>query len=225
MYDKKIIYGVMTLMFIIFFLYAKYSLGWFYKGISLSIIPPGKWRSIDDGVCSTATKCGQQGIQRKLVQCYDPKTGLETNPDNCSDAIKPKSVLSCDGPKCANWVIGKWDKEHCPVCGKEPQVTRKRSVTCPTGSFCDISKRPTDKDICQGIDLCKWVMSDWDQPCPDCNPPPVVIQNRTLIGCQSGNDADCSGTPPKTGNVCPRRDCMWKTGDWVSSDSVPPPIV
>ena len=228
MYDKKIIYGLISFTVITFFLYAIYKLGWFYKGISLlitspSVVPPGEWRTSNIGTCS-ATACGKKGIQEKQVQCYDPKTGLGIDSSNCNQATKPGDTESCSAPPCGEWVAGNWDKE-CPVCGPQSEVTRNRTVTCPDGSICDISTKPTDTNVCYGIDLCKWVMSDWDVPCPDCNPPPNVMQKRTLIGCQSGNNADCVGTPPASANICPRRDCVWKTGDWVSSNSVPPPIV
>lgn len=276
MYDKKFFYKASALFtVIVLFLYAKYQLGWFYKGIfTTSIIPPGKWRLHSSGSCS-ATACGTRGIKSTLYQCYDPKTGLDMDSSNCSNDVKPKGSQDCDTPSCVDWTLGEWsscppcgvdvirtrevscsakdpdngcdqknipptrdrcriepcgkwiapDFPKCPVCGPDSAVLQTRKVTCSTGTACDPDEMPPSENKCEKIRKCNWETSEWDIKCPNCGPPPNVVKNRTIY-CETGNDNDCPPeNKPYTKETCPRKDCMWKTGDWIADGSTPPPIV
>ena len=169
------------------------------------------------GEWSDCPDCGVNVPRTREVSCSatDPING-------CDQKNIPPTKDTCKIEPCGAWLVK--DFPDCPRCGPDNTVIQTREANCSTGSACDKKDIPPLTHTCPNINRCRWQTSAWDKECSNCGPPPNTVRKRTAW-CETKNDSDCLEDKPELESVCPRKDCIWRTGGWIANGSTPPPIV
>ncbi|XP_070193825.1 A disintegrin and metalloproteinase with thrombospondin motifs 9-like [Littorina saxatilis] len=205
------------------------------RGVSDSCdkaLKPDEYRNCDSGPCPSwsaeewskcsAKKCGEEGLQNRLVYCRLGSTDILPN-SNCDLRQRPPDTRQCK-KSCSStyhWKSGPWSS--CSVtCGRGQQ---RRDIRCQdrkgTSVSYDLCKAPKPRNTkrCAAGQCPKWKKGKWSKCSVTCG---EGLKTRD-IECRNRNREKVSPalcprqTQPKEMRPCKRKDCslyVWKEGAW-----------